>query len=471
MTSESPFLGRAAELALLEEKYDSPRSELVVIYGRRRIGKSRLVQQFAVNKPSLQFEALEGARTPEQLRHFVRSLKRQVQDPLLESFSSRSWDEAFTFLNERVLPQRKGKQIVFLDEFQWMAAGRGKLVSLIKYFWDNHWKKRSVLLILCGSISSFMVDKVVRSNALYGRISLEICLRGLPPREAKLLFQKKRSKDEVLRYLLIFGGVPRYLEEVDLNKSFEQNLSRLCFSPGGFFVGEFERIFYSQFREHQTYLRIVRLLERGILSLDQISRKLRLPSGGGLKRYLRNLEHAEILGCYQPFGRGSNAKDKKYVVVDEYLAFYFKYIAPNLKAIASGLGKNLLSKIAAGSLKSWLGLAFERFCLKHAGALAEAMGFGDQVLDASPYFQRTDEQFQIDLLYRRSDRVITLCEVKYHEAPVETKIIPEVERKCRLLSVPRGYTLERALISVHGQSPSLADTHYFHHSLTLDHIL
>ncbi|MBI4602685.1 MAG: hypothetical protein HY721_12075, partial [Planctomycetes bacterium] len=285
------------------------------------------------------------------------------------------------------------------------------------------------------------------------------------------LFRRKRSKDEILRYLLVLGGVPRYLEEIDLEESFEQNITRLGFSPGGFFVREFERIFYSQFREHQTYLRIVRLLEGGILSLDQISRKLRLPSGGGLKKYLQNLEHAEILRCYQPFDRGANAKDKKYGLVDEYLSFYFKHIAPNLRGIASGLGKNVFARIARGGLATWLGLAFERFCLKNAGLLAEAMGFGDQVLDAAPYFQRADERFQIDLLFRRSDRVVTLCELKYHDEPIETKVIPEVERKCRLLRLPAGHTLEKALISLRGPTPALADAQYFHHSLTLDDIL
>lgn len=471
MQRESPFLGRTAELALLEEKYRSPRSELVVIYGRRRIGKSRLVQHFSTRKPSLHFEALEAERTSAQVEHFVRSLRRQFQDPLLDASSIRSWDQAFTFLNERVLPAHEKKLVLFLDEFQWMAAGRKKLVSLIKYFWDNHWKKRNVLLILCGSISSFMVDQVIRSNALYGRISLEICLRGLPPGEAKRLFRGKRSKDEVLRYLLILGGVPRYLEEIDLDKSFEQNVSGLCFSPGGFFAGEFERIFYNQFREHQTYLRIARLLEGGILSLDQIARKLRMPSGGGLKRYLTNLEHAEILNAYQPFDRGSNAKDKKYGLVDEYLCFYFKYIAPHRRAIASGLGKNVFARIAGGGFATWLGFAFERFCLKHAGLLADAMGFGDKVLDAAPYFQRADDQFQIDLLYRRSDRAVTLCEVKYHDQPIDTKVIPEVERKCRLLRLPAGHTLERALISLRGPSSALADAQYFHHYLALDDIL
>ena len=466
------FFGRAVELELLERAYASARSKLVVLHGRRRIGKSRLVQHFARGRPALLFEALEGERTPEQLEHFIATLRRQSRDPLLDSARFRTWDDAFTFLTERVLAGQRSKLILFFDEFPWMAAGRRKLVSLLKYFWDNHWRDVNILLVVCGSISSFMVDRVVRSRALYGRISLEICLRGLPPREAELMFHGRRSKEEVLRYLLIFGGVPRYLEEIQLNRSFHQNVNRLCFTPEALMVSEFEKIFYSQFREHGTYLRIVKLLRERPLPLGEIARKLRVSSGGGLKRYLTNLVRAEILGEHQSFGKSLRSKDTRYRLEDEYLVFYFKYIAPNLKTIVvAGHTDKLFERLCGPSFTPWLGLAFERFCLKHAQRLAEAMGFANQVLEAGPLFEPGAGGFQVDLLFRRADRVITLCEVKYHDGPVETSIIPQVQRKCGLLPQRRGITVERALISVHGPTAALRDTEYFHHHVTLDHLL
>lgn len=471
MEAHPPFLGRSEELEILQETYRSDRSSLVVVHGRRRIGKSRLVQQFAKDKPFLEFEALEGERTAEQIRHFTTALARQTKDPLLRSASFRSWDEAFTFLAERVLPGHKRKLVLFLDEFQWMAAGRGKLVALIKYFWDNRWKQSNVMLVLCGSISSFMVDRVIRSKALYGRISLEICLRGLPPAEAKLMFRGRRGNEEILKYLMVLGGVPRYLEEIRLDRSFPQNMNRLCFSPEGLLVTEFDKIFHSQFREHRTYLRIVQVLRERALSLSQVAGQLGLPSGGGLKRYLDNLILAEIVDGYRPFGKPDDSRERKYRLVDEYILFYSKYIAPNLKTIRTSTSRKLFERLCGPSLDAWSGLAFERFCVKHATALARAMGFEDEVLDASPYFRKDGEGFQIDLLFQRSDRVVTLCEVKHHDAPIDTKIIPEVERKCRLLPLRRGMTLERALVSVHGPGKSLRDAQYFHHYVTLDDLL
>ncbi len=155
----------------------------------------------------------------------------------------------------------------------------------------------------------------------------------------------------------------------------------------------------------------------------------------------------------------------------EYIVFYSKYIAPNLKTIASSSSDRLFERLCVPSITGSMGLAFERFCIKHAFALARIMGFEDEVLCASPYFRKEEESSQIDLLFDRSDHVVTLCEIKYHEGPIETKILTEVERKCRLLPLRRGTTLEKALISVHGPSKALREAEYFHHYVTLDDLL
>ena len=181
------FVGRQKELKILDEAYQSEKCELVVIYGRRRIGKSSLVEQFAKNKPHYYaFEAIEGEKTTSQIKHFTNSLKKQLEDPILDSVDFKSWEKAFAYITDRIITggKNKKKKILFFDELQWMAAGRSKLVGFIKYYWDKHWKINNVLLILCGSVASFMVKKVLSSNALYGRVTLEILLKGLPANES-----------------------------------------------------------------------------------------------------------------------------------------------------------------------------------------------------------------------------------------------------------------------------------------------
>jgi uncharacterized protein len=464
---DKAFSGRRRELKLLEDAYHSSRSELLVLYGRRRVGKSRLIEEFSRDKSAFFFEGLEGGRTPVQLKQVTEQLIKQCSDPLLNSVSFSSWRVFFDYLTEKIFKSR-GKNILFLDEFQWLAAGQSRLVSLIKYYWDQHWKSKNVMIILCGSIASFMVKKVIHSTALYGRITQEILLKGLAPAEAYPLFQKKRSQEEVLQYLLLFGGIPRYLEEIQLNRSLAQNINRLCFGKNAFMVSEFEKIFYAQFKEAHVYKRIVSFLKERILTLDELSRKLDIPSGGGLKQYLTNLENAEIVRTVVPFGSSPKTKIKKYKLIDEYLLFYFKYIEPHLRLIQENPSQKLFETLTQKSWFPWLGNAFERFCLKHAALLAKAFGFQDEVVEIAPYFERGDPAFQIDLLYRRSSNIVTLCEVKYWQQPISTKVIPEVERKCQLLKLPRGTTLERALISPYGPDQALNEAQYFHHSLVLD---
>ncbi|HDT11147.1 MAG TPA: hypothetical protein ENN58_00255, partial [bacterium] len=297
------FVGRKEELRLLEESYASAKGSVIVVYGRRRIGKSTLIQEFVKNKEhTFYFEGIESGNTKAQILHFTSALRKMVNDPVLDSVVFSNWDQVFTYFTDRVvnsLPEKK--LILVLDEIQWLAAGRKTLIAIIKYYWDNFWKEKNVKLVLCGSIASFMVENVIRSNALYGRIDLEILLKGLKPSESLSFFSERKSKDEILKYLLIMGSVPRYLEFVNQKKSFNKNINDLFFSQTGRMNNEIEKIFYSQFRGSSVYRNIVNLLQKSVLGLDKISKLLNMPSGGGLKRYLENLENAEIIVSFIPY--------------------------------------------------------------------------------------------------------------------------------------------------------------------------
>lgn len=464
------FGGRKQELKILEEEYKSSKNSLVVIYGRRRVGKSSLIEKFGKNKKLFySFEAIEQGTTIEQIQHFTESLKKQINDPILSSIHFKTWREVFNYLDQKFV-NNQHKVVLCFDEFQWMAAGQSKLPSLLKFVWDTQWKNKKIMLILCGSIASYMVKKVVKSKALYGRISREILLQGLEPNESLILFKNKRSKEEVLKYLLIFGGIPKYLENIDLNESFNKNMNRLCFSKGSFMLEEPDAIFYSQFKETETYLKIVRLLQTGIHSYKQISDKLKICSGGGLTSYLYNLELAEIISEYKPFDNQSNTNLKRYKLSDEFLCFFYKYMEPNLDLIQGNRSSNLFDRLCASEYLPWMGYAFERFCLKHAYYLIDKLGLTNEVLRVGPYFKRNDQGFQIDLAIARNDNVISLCEIKYQESPIKTTIIPEFERKLSLFPIPKGYCVEKVLISTQGPTESLKDTGYFHQYLDLEGI-
>jgi len=471
------FVGRRAELDLLESHYSSPKSELAVIYGRRRIGKSVLVKKFAEGKRLFySFEGLEEGRIASQIAHFVRQLSDQIDEPLLENARFGSWDELFSYLTQILFSGKSGKKkrtktVLFFDEIQWMASRRSKLISLIKYYWDNHWKEHNVMLILCGSIASFMVGRVINSKALYGRSTLEINLLGLSPGEAGQFFRSSRSLDEVMKYLLVFGTVPRHLELIDQHKSFNQNLNQLCFSKNSAMRGEVEKVFFSQFSETRIYEQLVQVLKVGPCSLAGLSQRLNMTSGGGLKRYLDNLERAELVCSAVPWDKDDTSKLRKYSLCDEYLHFYFKYIEPNKKTIEQAGRRHLFELITKNGFDSWMGYAFERFCRKHAFYLAEIMGFADEVESFGPLFQRKDSLFQIDLLYKRFDKVVTVCEIKFRNSKIDTPVMGEMKRKLERLKIPAGYSCETALISSHGPTSSLRATQFFDHHVLMNDFL
>jgi uncharacterized protein len=256
-----------------------------------------------------------------------------------------------------------------------------------------------------------------------------------------------------------------------MNKSFNQNINRLCFSKNALMLNEIERMFYSQFREAGTYLKIVRLLKEGLFTLKEIGEKLKIASGGSLRSYLQNLENADMVQHFIPFNKSLNSKIKKYTLSDEYLRFYFKFIEPNIATINTSDSSRIFETLCEKQFVVWSGLAFEKFCIRNSNLLGKVMGFADNILRASPYFGKTDAGFQIDLLYKRNDNIITICEIKYLKDPVSTKVIPEVERKINLLNIPRGYTVEKALISLYGGDQSLKDSGYFHHDIDFSQIL
>jgi len=460
--------GREYELSLLNKSYNSKRSELIAVYGRRRIGKSYLIKQYGLGKNFWAFEGLEGLSTPKQIDHFKNQLKKYIQDPLIDSIQFKGWTQVFDYLTQKIQEEDR-KVILFFDELQWMAAGQIKLISLIKYYWDKDWKDLNIQFILCGSIASFMVDKVVRSSALYGRINFDIQVTELQPAEVKLFFKGQRSQHEILKYMLIFGGVPKYFELINIKESFNKNIESLIFNRNGFIFNEYEKIFYSQFKEHITYEKIVSLIAKKPIQLEKIAQELKIKSGGGLRRYITNLELARFIKSQKPIQK-ENAKVIKYKLYDEYLRFYFKYIKPHRKNLLnqSGSAEHFFKNKIETVWQSWLGLAFEHFCYKYNQVIINHLKIQHEVIEIGPYSETGENGLQIDLLIKRSDKVWNLCECKYSENLVDIGVVKEVQTKISKMKIPKGITIEPILITVNGVEKSVEKIDYFHSILKIE---
>lgn len=469
------FVGRQQELELLSEKYHSSKSELIVLHGRRRVGKSCLVWSFCKDKRnnSLMFEGIENKQTADQIEHFYSSLRAQIQDPLLNDVIFKNWDGIFRYITKYLQEHISIKTVLFFDELPWMASKQGKLISLLKYFWDNHWKQLNVMVIMCGSISSFMINQVIKSKALYGRFSLIIHVRPLLPSDAATLLNKRNGVEKI-KYLILFGGIPKYLEDINTQKSFDINISKLCFEQNSLMLEEFQRIFYGQFRMPTTYMKIVKLLSTGPQSMLDIETKIKISSGGGLKRYIDNLINADFIDYYYSIDKKDNSQMKKLRITDEFICFYYKYIFPNMKIIKKGLNDNFYLSNIRPKWNSWMGLAFERFCLNNSAFIAKKLGISSSVINAGAIFTNEKNGYQIDLAFIRNGNVVTICEIKFSEEKVNTSVIAQVKKKCEKLlehKIFKNYSIETCLISLNGAEKSVIDSEYFNYLLDVKELL
>jgi len=472
------FLGRTHELEILREGLPPgevrDRACLTVIYGRRRVGKTRLVEEAYRGDALLRFEGLERQPTPEQQKVFLQRLAEQSGRPEYRLLRTSSWTDILIALAGHLAQSHPDRPVgVLLDEFPWMAAGRTKLVSSLKYVWDNYLSKHKRLhLILCGSIGSFLLKKVVRSQALYGRVGREIHLKPLELPEIRDVFQPQRSLREVVELYMALGGIPQYLEMVKPSLSTRANLEDLCFSRDGLLTTEFERIFASHFGSGGHFRSILeQLAKKGPTTREKLARACGLTPGGRISEYLEELELAGFVERYAPADRPQAARLVRFRIADPYVLFYFRFIRPALHEIQRSNGRpDLLKYVSPSRYATWQGLAFEHLCCQHAPLVAERLGFGSVRYSSGPWFSRgaSEHSSQIDLLYVRADRILTVCEVKFQDEKVGKGVIAEVEAKVKALSNRRRWTVEKVLISASGVTEDLARERYFSRILGLE---
>jgi len=440
------FVGRISELETLRTKDRLGRARLIAIYGRRRIGKTSLIEKAFENETIWKFEGLEGASSKKQLHHFLFLLSKYSEDPSVSSISSgMGWEEALSLLAQKA----KGRKLViFFDEFQWMASMRSGLVSIFKWAWDNHFSHLdNCNFVLCGSISSFIVKRVIRSKALYGRINLEMNLKPFSLAETHDFFGAKWKNEEIMELYMAIGGVPRYLQEIDPAKSVVQNLERLAFSQHGFFFNEYQRLFVSHFSKNHTYEKILKLLAANrILSIPELAGKLKLKTGGTLTELVNDLALAGFVEKFHPVDKGSNGRLTHLRIQDEFLHFYYCFVEPRLSSIEQGTVKTF--EILTGSIyEQWRGYALERLCLKHKVNIAKALGFHGIRYEAGAWYKSTgDTGTQIDLLFKRADRIMTVCEIKNRQK-LSLELITQFEKKTDFLSKYFYFPIQKVLIT------------------------
>jgi uncharacterized protein len=450
------FIGRETELAQLRRTARLPKAGLVVCRGRRRIGKSTLIEHFAREfEHFYEFQGLaprEQIDNHHQLENFGRQLAEQYDLPQLQL---QSWHEAFALLARLTQGQRA---LIFLDEISWMASRDKDFVGQLKIAWDTRFKKnRGLILVLCGSVSSWIDKNILNSADFLGRVSLSLDLRELPLDKCNEFFNeiggaagRRMSTLDRSRILCVTGGVPRYLEEIEYGATAERNIIDLCFTRGGMLVDEFDRIFNDIFSARAaTYRQIAGTLTDGARAFAEICSDLGVAPSGIFTEYLEDLETAGFVQRDYVYSltTGKRGKLSHYRLKDNYLRFYLKYIEPQRQKIDAGIfDSDRIRSFAA--FDAIMGLQFQNMVLNNLPLVLEVLKINvSQLRSASPYFQNEtarQKACQVDLLID-TKYAVYLCEIKFR-AKLSSSIVAEVAEKAARLKVQGGKSLRRVLI-------------------------
>lgn len=427
------LVGRENERKMLKEAYEADESKFVAIYGRRRIGKTYLVRETFENHFTFQHSGYFGGKLSDELFEFCISIRQYGLDGFEQP---KNWLEAFELLKRVIMNSPDKRKVVFLDELSWMDTRGSDFVMALEGFW-NGWAsaRKDVLLIVCGSVTSWMISKIVHNKGgLYNRLSFRINLEPFTLKECEEYVNAKNiimNRYSILQCYMIMGGVPYYWSFLEKGLSLPQNIDRIFFADNALLDNEFEYIYSSLFHNPEPYIKIISALgkKKAGMTREEIVKASKLPESGNLSKKLEELENCGFIRRYNSYGK--KQKDSLYQLIDNFTLFYFKFLEKK-PTDEHFWTNNQLSQ----AVKTWCGLAFERVCLEHVSEIKNALGISGVSTNAYSWSCKKDnekglEDSQIDLIIERRDQIIDLCEMKYSTKPfkVTLKVDTDIHRK------------------------------------------
>ena len=431
LTMENNIIGRKLEIERLKRYVKSNRSEFIAIYGRRRIGKTFLIRELFEGAFTFRITGKENVGTKEQLENFGYALRKFST---VETFP-KDWQEAFHMLSSYIENEATSEtKIIFIDELPWFDTYGANFVSALELFW-NDWAayRRDIKLIVCGSATTWMLDNVVNSRGgLHNRATHTILLQPFTLSEMQQYFKTydfTYEYQELIECYMAVGGVAYYLSLFEQDKSVAQNIEALCFTRGGELVDEFNKVFKSLYKRADNHIAVISALNKKAkgMTRKEIIEEAHQTNNGNLTKLLCELEECSFIRSYTPFKKSK--KDKVYQLIDPFTLFYFRFMKNN-----NNLLKGYWQKIqTTNEYATWCGYAFEIVCLNHLEQIIHALGIDGTISTPCSWTYRpskailnddeVDDELkhgaQIDLLIDRSDKTITLCEMKYSQGEYE----------------------------------------------------
>jgi predicted AAA+ superfamily ATPase len=487
------IIGRQDEQKKLKLLFQRSTPDFIAVYGRQRVGKTYLIRNYFQKQTCLYFEAtgIKDASQAQQIKLFVEKISEVFYEGLpLEV--PQNWLDAFKLLTEAIMKSLahtplKGKAlkksltekasqkiVLFIDELPWFATPKSGFIQALDYYWNTKWSTiPHFKLIVCGSAASWMLNTLIRAKGgLHNRLTDILPLRPFMLKETReyLLYKGMAlSLKQIVDLYMVIGGIPHYLNALDPGCSVSQNLNRMCFQKNGLLFQEFKNLFASLFDSSEAHNELIRIIakSRQGISREEILEKAKLSSSGGLfAQRLEELEEAGFIASFTPLG--NKKKGTFFRVIDEYVFFYLKWIEPVTKRISLSLENESYweSKMQSQPWKIWAGYAFESVCFKHIRQIKKALGLSVVACDIGSWreISKNNSQednhkgCQIDLMIDRSDGIINLCEIKYHQGQFvfTKKDVNEITQKISVYQRHSGTTkpIHVTLITPEGGYPN-----------------
>ena len=418
------FVDRELEMETLQNEYEREGSALVVLYGRRRVGKTTLISEFIKDKKALFFLASEEAESQNR-NAFKEKAAEFIDSDLLRNADIKNWDVLFKSIMDTAFDS---KPVIVLDEFQYLGKANPAFPSIFQRIWEEILKDKSVMVILCGSLISMMESQTLAyGSPLYGRRTAQIRLKQIPFGYYHEFFPNK-SRKELIEMYAVTGGVPKYIELFSESKDIYSAIQKCVLNRSGYLYDEPHFLLQQEVSEVGSYFSIIKAIAAGNSKLSAISSILEIKATS-LTKYLKTLIDLDILEREVPITEENPEKSKKglYKIKDNYLRFWFAFVYPNMSFIESGHSRIVMNKIRNSLVKNHIAFVYEDVCKERMWDLNAEGAWPFNFTKIGRYWDSKDE---IDIVALDPEgKNLILGECKYWAEPVGVSVLRDLEAK------------------------------------------
>ena len=416
------FIDRKTEWKSLQEEYEKDRASFVIVYGRRRVGKSTLLSEFCDGKKSIQFLAMEESETLNR-EAFAKTVGAQLDISILKEARFDRWEPIFLQIAEKISAEEK--LILVMDEFQYLGKSNPAFPSVFMKIWDEILKDKNIMVILCGSLIQMMTAQTLNyGSPLYGRRTAQIRM-GQIPYMYYGEFVPEKSEDERMQMYAVTGGVPKYIELFDVKTDIYTAIEQNIINANAFLYYEPEFLLEKEVSEIGSYFSLLRVIALGATKLSEISARLEVKQTS-LSKYIKTLIELDILERQTPITEENPEKSKmgQYRIKDNYIRFWFAYVYPNRGMIETGHQEYAMERIRKHFIEGHMSYVYEDICREKIWEYASEL----------PEFNRVgrwwNKNCEIDIVaYDSSGKDMIFGECKYTLQPKGMDVLAELKRK------------------------------------------